>query len=352
MLVYLILIFAILLVFSLSKNKNKALAISFVLITLVAAIRKYTVGADTIQFYRAYTLILRDSSWDYTNFRYEPGFYYLCKILGYINKDAQILIIVTSIFINFSVYRFIEKNSPGYLLSTILYIIMNCFFSNMNIMRQAVALAILLFGFEFLKEKKYIKYILVICIAILFHNVSFAALLLLIFSILPNKKSIYFIEIILALITFLLYKQFFNILTLGFGYSGYATSEYGVSNYFGAVLSALEILLIMLFLFFSSYKKNIKFDNKNIRLFSIAEILYIWFDLLVIRMNIFNRISGLFSIYNIILIPIIFEHMKKYNKDNYKIATTIFFTIYIASFIIISLYRPEWYGVIPYETYF
>ena len=228
---------------------------------------------------------------------------------------------------------------------------MNFYFSNMNIMRQAIALAILLFAFEFLKEKKYFKYIIMVFIATLFHTVSFAALLLLLFSVLPNKRIIYYLEIVMAIITFVFYKQFFYILTLGFGYSGYATSEFGVSNYFGALISALQILFIMAFLYIVSHgKKPANGDNK-FRLLSISVILYIWFSFLIIRMNIFNRISGLFGIYSIVAIPIILEKIKNDNISNYRICKIIFLSIYFTSFCIISFFRPEWYGVIPYNFF-
>lgn len=348
MAIYLVLLLLILFIFKVSNNKNNALVISFILITLIAALRKYTIGADTAQFYRDFTNIVSSYSWDYTDFRYEAGFYYLCKLLGIISKDAQILIIVTSILINFSVYKFIKKNSPDLCLSTILYIITLVFFSNMNIMRQALALAILLFGFEFLKEKKYIKYIIVTLIASLFHTVAFASLLLLLFAMLPNKKSVYFLEFFLAILSFIFYRQLFNMLTLGFGYSGYATSEYGVSNYFGSVLSALEIFIVIGSLFLFSYSKNSNNSSYKLRVLTIASILYIWFNFLVIRMNIFNRISGLFGIYNIILIPCLLDKMKENNKSNYLIMKKFLVIIYLTSFLIISILRPEWYGVIPY----
>lgn len=348
MIIYLILLVVIFIIFNISKNKNKAFLISFVLITLIAALRKYTVGADTLQFYRDFSNIVKDLSWNYNNFRYEPGFYYLCKILGLISGDAQILIIVTSIFINFSVFKFIKKNSSDLFLSTILYIITLAFFSNMNIMRQALALAILLFAFEFLKEKKYVKYIVVVLIASLFHTVAFASLLLLVFAILPNKKIVYFIEVAAAILSFIFYRQLFNILTLGFGYSGYATSQYGVSNYFGAVLSALETLVVVTSLFLVSYSKKNRDNSNKMKLLTIASILYIWFGFLVIRMNIFNRISGLFGIYNIVLIPCLLEKMKENNKSNYIIMKNFVVVIYLTSFLIISILRPEWHGVIPY----
>lgn len=348
MIIYVFLLLACFLLFRISKDKTKSLIISFILITLVAALRKYTVGADTVQFYSDFSNIITDSSWNYNNFRYEPGFYYLCKLLGLITSDPQILLIITSIIINFSVYKFIKNNSNDYCLSAILYILMLYFFSNMNIMRQALALSILLFGFNYLKEKKYLKYIIVVAIASLFHTVAFASLLLLVFLILPNKKMVYFIQCILACISFVFYKQLFKILSLGFGYESYATSEFGVSNYFGSVLSALEIFAIgLLLIVFSERKKE---DSKNDveKILTIAYILYIWFSFLTIRMNIFNRISGLFGIYNIVFIPYLLKKILEKNETTYFMLKFVCLCVYMMSFFIISIYRPEWYGAIPY----
>lgn len=351
MIIYLILLISIFLFFYVFKNKDKALVMSFIFITVIAALRKYTVGADTFQFYRDFLNIVKDSSWNYTNFRYEAGFYYLCKVLGLLSRDAQILIVVTSVFINFSVYKFIKKNSSDLFLSTILYIITLVFFSNMNIMRQALALAILLFAFELLKEKKYVKYVIVVLIASLFHTVAFASLLLLVFAMLPNRKLVYFIEILAAILSFVFYKQLFNVLTFGLGYSGYATSQYGVSNYLGAILSALETFTIVVALFLISYSKKAKDNSNKMKLLTIATILYTWFGFLVIRMNIFNRISGLFGVYNIVLIPCLLEKMKDNNKNNYVIMKNSTVVVYLTSFFIISVLRPEWHGVIPYQFF-
>lgn len=346
--VYYLLLLLIITIFGISKDKRKALLISFCFITLLASIRKYTVGVDTQQFYRAFSKINIDKTWNFRNFRYEPGFYYFCKIVGRFVSNAQVLIILTSVFINASVYRFIKNNSKDYFLSTILYLLAFCYFSNMNIMRQAIAVAILLYGFEFLKEKKYIKYIITILIASMFHTVAFACSLLLFFYMLPNKKAVYFIEVLIAILTFIFYKQFFEILSLRFGYEGYAKSRFAVSNYFGSLLLAMENLLIILFLLFSSYSKKIPYEEKNLKLYIVAEILYLWFSFLVVRMNIFNRISSLYSIYVIIIIPFILEHMKKVNKSNYRIAYSVILCVYFLSFSIICTLRPEWHRAIPY----
>ena len=202
-------------------KKGKALSLSFFLLTMVAVLRKYTVGADTGQWWRVYTVIVTDPSWDFRKYRFEPGFYYLCKILGLIYQNPQIVISLTSIFINYSVYSFIKKNSLDYCLSTILYVITNNYFSNLNVMRQAIAVAILLYGYEYLKRKKYPIYIIFIAVAASFHIVAVAALLWLLFIILPDKRKTVILEVLIGLITFVFYNQFFDLLTRFWGYGGY-----------------------------------------------------------------------------------------------------------------------------------
>lgn len=334
-------------------NSQKALKISFLMLAVIAALRKYTVGVDTYQFYRMFTYIGAVPSWDYQVTRYEPGFFYLCKLLYMVCKDGQILIIVSSIFINYAAYRFIKENSNGCCYSTILYVCMNIFFSNMNVMRQAIASSILILGFNLLKEKKYFRYIIVVLIATAFHKVAIAALLIVIFMVLPDKKFTYCLEVVLAVVTFIFGRKFFFLLSRFFGHTGYADSEFGVSNYFGSLIAACEVLVVAGVLMALAFNGSGKYAEKFIenKLLIVICVLYIWFSFLVVRMNIFNRIAGLFSIYSVVLFPKLLGYLKERNSNNYKVMSLAVPGIYFASFIVINIMRPEWYGVIPY-TFF
>ena len=349
--IYLICIVLVIVLFKLI-NHEKALKISFVILAVVASLRKYTVGVDTSQFYHMFTNIGSNPSWDYTVTRYEPGFFYLCKLLFLMCKDGQILIVVTSIFITYSAYKFIKENSPKYYYSTILYICMNIYFSNMNVMRQALASAILLFGYKCLKEKKYLKYLIYIVVAMSFHAVSVAAVLIVIFMLLPNRKLSYCIEILLAVVTFVFGNRFFSMLSSIFGYSGYAESEFGASNYFGSLIAACEVLVVAgTLLFLAFYKKKSAEKLLENKLLVVICLLYIWFSFLVVKMNIFNRISGLFAVYSVVLFPKLLEYVDARNHRSYKIMCVFVPMVYFSSFIVINLLRPEWYGVIPYAFF-
>ena len=114
------------------KYKKIYLIVSFILLAGIAALRTKNVGIDTLQFHDAYLRIGYLDWTELTTERYEIGFSVLCKLLNYITANPQILISFTAIFINFSVVRFIYKNSNDVVFSILLYILLNFYFSYMN----------------------------------------------------------------------------------------------------------------------------------------------------------------------------------------------------------------------------
>ena len=196
MFIYIIVMFLILSI-GLFFNVNKSyklgkyyLIFIFSILTLLSALRNISVGVDTSQYYEAYKLIGTIEWNELDKLRYEIGFSLLCKVLNYISSNPQLLLIVTSIFINSSVGLFIYRNSNNVVLSSFIFITYNLYFNYMNIMRQAIAIAIVLFAYEYLKNKKIIKYSILVLIASLFHTSSIICLLFIIFSKVKYDKKI------------------------------------------------------------------------------------------------------------------------------------------------------------------
>ena len=167
---------------STKKRKIVFLIISCLTLTTIAMFRTKYVGIDTLQYFRNFQYISNTAYSELHLIRYELGFTYLCKILGEFYSDPQILIIVTSIFINVSVFRFIYKNSDNVVLSVIFYILLNFYYNYMNIMRQALAISIILWGFEFIKKEKNISFIITVIIAMQFHSSAILALVFFVFK--------------------------------------------------------------------------------------------------------------------------------------------------------------------------
>lgn len=336
-----------------NKNKKIFLILSFFILTFIAAFRSYNVGVDTKQYYHAF---IKTIYLDFSNLnllRYEFGFSLLCKILSNINNNPQILIIVSSIFINFAVAKFIYKNSTNVYISTIMYIVFNFFFAYMNIMRQAIAIAILLIGYEKLKEKKYIKYSLYIFIATLFHGSSVLALLLIPISKMKYNKRNLLIVFISVFLCFIFGKNIFLLIArLSPRLFEYVGGSFDAENYFGALIESSIYFVTFIFGLYclsANKLKNeyLKFkDNINLNTKIVAMALII--SVMVMRVSIFNRFLPLFSIYLIIWIPDFLSCVSNKNRTFY---TTLLLIFYIAYFCIVMIYRPEWYGVLPYSFF-
>ena len=360
MLIYIVLLGILILVgiiFDCNKSKTKKfiyIVLSCILLSLLAGLRNYSIGIDTQQYFSNYYVIgfLNNIS-EISSLRYEYGFSALCYVLNKISSNPQLLIFVTSIFINISVCTFIYKNSDNIVLSIILYILFNFFFSYMNIMRQAIAIAIVLFGFEFLKEKKYIKYIIVVLLASFFHASALLAILMIFLKFVKFDKTTIFTTILVMLIFFVIGRDLFIFLcNFSPRLYEYIGGNYDVSNYFGALFNFLIYIYFFIFgmLLLKNYntdfyKNKEDINNIYIGIISIACI----FSALIMKVSIFNRFLPYFSIFMVIWIPNCITKVKSSKLRLLCYLTT--FSILFTYFFIIMLFRPEWYGVVPYEFY-
>lgn len=336
-----------------NKKKKIFLILSFSLLAVIAGIRNYTVGIDTHLYYKFY-LNLPNVSFDMLkNVRYEFGFSLLCKILSTICKNPQFLLLITSIFINYAIGNFIYKNSKNVVISTILYIICNYYFSYMNIMRQAIAISIILLGYEKIKKEKYITYSIYVLFASFFHFSAISALVLIVLRKFNFNKKFIVLTIIISVFVFMYGNSIFEILaTYSSRLNEYVGTVFVSENYYGALLEFLVIAIqfIFGFLIINKYKPEI-YKNKNENLNTITGIIAMSaiIAIMVMKIIIFNRFLHYFSIFSIIWIANCLELIPK--AKNRLLWIIIILSMFFIYFLVINTYRPEWYGVIPYNIY-
>ena len=112
-------------------------------------------------------------------------------------------------------------------------------------------------------------------------------------------------------------------------------------NSFGSLVMAM-IPIIMLY-FGNDVLKNKEISGMDF--FRKIIIINIIFAVLSIRVGIFYRFIAYFSIFQIIWIPNMLKAMKK-NRNEFKI---VFATGFFMYWLLLMIYRPEWYGVVPYK---
>ena len=338
------------------KRKRNFLILIFAIITALATLRKYTVGIDTKHYCNGYKVISNLGWESFQNINYEWGFTALCKLLNNISPEPQLLIIVSSLLIFPPVGMFIYKNSDDVVLSTYLFIALNIFSMNMNVMRQSIAVGIILLGLECLKKNKYVLFIAFVLLASLFHQSALLCLIMLLFYRMHYKKRTLIYTLIACVVGFVGFKYIFNVAVNIFeDYAGYIDSEFSVSNYFGTAinLSICAIILIFGLIYYRTdgiYYLKKELNNQISYDFQAYSLSACLLCLVVgLQMTILLRAKLYFTIFYISWLPnAIYTIDYKDMRVLYKL---LFISITMLYFIIIAVYRPEWYGVVPYEFF-
>ena len=335
--------------FSRKDKKNTDIffcIVLFVALSCIAGLRSVNIGIDTYQFCYNYTIISTAKSLTkaLSLTRFESGFVTMCYFLSKISKDYQLLLMFTSVIIFGGVSFFIKKNSKDIPLSIYLFITLNYFGMYMNVMRQALAISIILIAYEtFLKQKKTLQFLLLVILSSFFHRSALIALFIPLILKLNFKPKWMFLSFVFGTSFFLVGPKIISYISTLVGYEGYITkSDYFSSNYYGALLLFAMNLLFFLFCFF----KRKKFDENEMNLLKISYISLI-ISLCTMKISIIGRISEYFSIFNIILVSNAMTYIRI--AKNRLVTKTIIIVLLFLQWFCIAIYRPEWHGVVPYE---
>lgn len=339
------------------KSKRKYIMFSFGIMTIISALRKYSIGIDLNIIY---TPLFKTISMlpfnSLKNIQMEYGFVLFCKLISMISTNIQAFIVVTSVLIYTAYGNFIYKNSKNVVISTSLFLLLNLYFMSMNIIRQQLSVAIILYGYEFLKKDKKILFILFVVIASLFHQSAIICVLFLLFDKKKIDKKIIFYLFIIIIISLVFYKPlvegFNNIISfLGLNsnknYIEYLTNiKYGKSIFNLDTLSSY-ILSSSIFILGYYYIVILNNQNRNSNLYVLLTACYMICDIVSSRMIIINRLEFYFLPFALLLIPDAISYSKI--KNNSKAILIVLYSAIILKYgyILINL-SGQLYGISPY----
>lgn len=173
-----------------AKNRATFIAFSFfalLLPCLFAAYRGETVGTDVLQYAKPYYLgalnsgtlqsyLLQGSA----ETGYEVFVFFVTKLFGNFNA----VLFFTEALIIVPVYCVAIKNRKSCPMWVTMFVYYMVFYiASFNFMRQSVAAAFLLLAYFELIEKKWISFVLLVCVAQLFHNTAFIGVAVIIFGV-------------------------------------------------------------------------------------------------------------------------------------------------------------------------
>ena len=168
--------------------------IVFSLIFLFSALR-FDVGWDYERYHRLIEKNIKfyDSQFE----RFEFLNRVLINISQYLDF-TQLYFIVTSFIIISSFYKVFKKYSADFTISTLLFLSLPIFFFNsLSIIRQFVAVSIIFYGFSFIRNRNFYKFLFTIFVASMFHKSAVIGIVL--YFLYNRKGHVYFFLVIYVL---------------------------------------------------------------------------------------------------------------------------------------------------------
>ena len=254
------------------KNKKKILMFFIIFIFSFA----YKMGVDWIEYQSFYENVIPNTkisdlffSGNFYFYDFEKGFVLVNILfynLGFNYEVFSGILIAISLYI---IFNFTVKNAKNYYISFYTLIVF-CLFTVCfePVLRQLIAIAVVILSFKSLEERKFFRYCFFIGIATSFH---FSAIICLLFYFLENIKIklrtfvILFIgSYIFLIILPIVVQKLSNIFPLFLKYNNYLFNEkYGTSRDRSLITQSVQVVLTLFYtyLIFGGY--NLLVSKKN-----------------------------------------------------------------------------------------
>lgn len=338
-----------------------------VILCCVAGLRALKVGKDNYS-YSKYFLKMTFERVDFFNSNSHWIYDLWVYIIRQFTDNVFVFNFCCAIVIYIALYFFVTRYSFDERVSLVLFITLGIFFNSMNQTRQALATAVLLFGFKYAVEKKLIKAMVLCLIAVFIHNVAVVMVPIYAFICLAQRigpRTVAFFSgasIVIALRYNRLIGIFVSLFPKYKYYLQYSKlfverrSIYRYADFFMALI--LQIVLV-----YGLYKLKLREvneirngeggeNNTNTANDDFGNILacmnavYLCMTYLILNGDIFNRLKSLFVYWVLLTIPFI---IKKYFSDNWVIKVLVC-VVSIAYMWRLGVHDGD--GVIPYKAFF
>lgn len=327
---------------------------------LVAGLR-YEVGGDTLiymEYFKEDPSLTELAHFDFLTARFNPLWYVfqaICKSI--INKFWFFQLVHATVF-NMILFRFFRRHCNRFMTAAFLYTVYFFITFNTETLRASLAICVWLFAFDFLLEKKWLKYYILCIIAMGFHTEAAITLVFPLCFVLKNIRinivstslifGIAFIGILvfdltsyISLLTFLAERDMNKLMD----FEGSTSFRFGL-------LAGLKVLIWVVMLWFIDKAGRKQFDGSNTNHhFELGKgvlIIYIIGLMLAMRYNtLFSRTMDFLSPIAILYAVYLLEVKRivcttNIRKAVFSISMTLYFLIGIFQWI------PLWDRYNPY----
>lgn len=304
---------------SIGEKKKKLMFLTFSGIIVVFLVGgrcvERTASADVLAYYRLYECAIDDNiehlmrshqmDWGYTVFN---------KILAFFIPWPQFIVYLEAAFVTLSVFRFLYINVKDVYLGVIVYFCTGAWAFMTSGFRQAFAIGICLFAFEFMKKKTFkadLIALLLIFVASLCHVTSWVFAAAFVFRNIRMSKKVVLISISVTIVAFLGVELITDVVerVMDYGFTG---------DYEGSIIGGIVPIFIfamtLLFSFLASKTDKVFFDKHNFMMVMVFLGLCMYF----FRYNttILERVSYYFTIFHCALLPSALGQIKDFKTKN------------------------------------
>lgn len=325
------------------KRRKFVLIITGICLFLIIALRNKRLGsADSLQYYNYWELLSKFSFQQFLAYaetsRLEIGFLFCTWLLSHIPwfYAPQFIFVFSGMVIVICYGKFIYQNCDNLVLGYTMLICLGLFTFMIQGLRQAVAMSICMVSIQYCKERKLLKFLVLILCASLFHQ---TAIIFLITYLIP-KFRMNIQSLLIALVMLISVIIFSNrIISIANNFFG---MEYGIPVESGGfvALSIYIIILICGWIFAGKYRDDADYNFFFYLTFCGCGIYIVrYFGALAVE-----RISFYFMAGQLIALPAMLRNFTKNSKN-------ILLIIIIILNILLFLYRLNGSELIPYRFF-
>lgn len=314
---------------------------SFLPLYLVSAFR-YDVGQD---YFYTYVPLFNSVANTGTYKSVEKGYILLNKLVLLFTSNYAGIFILTSFILCFFIFKCIFEQSKMPVISSYIFVTSTFYFISMNLVRQAITIAIFFYSIKYIKDRNFKRYLFMILIAASIHV---TALIYIPVYFIANK-SIKFKNFIITYISLFiglpLTKDFIYFIISKTKYAYYIGSVYDNGERVSvSPLISLSIVLLTYFYIRKTKKKDF-YDNIYLNIQIIATLSSTALGIFPLALRIFID----FEYIQILLVASIIKMEKnKFNRMVLIAAIIILYGLYF--YYTIGIKNGS--NVLPYKTIF
>ena len=314
-------------------------AMTIIVPAILAGCRDYRIGTDVqvyalkcfeqVQYAHNFLDLFKPDS-IYQEYPIEIGYYILAYISSIFSNDPHIFLFFITLFIGLFVYLTLYRmrNLCSIFMGQIVYLFC-CYNETLNMMRQCMAMVMILYGITFLLENKsYLKCCVVLVLSYFFHHSALIGLSLLIPIYVLTRKDILFEDkkqmkwvLIISVFFSFIMANFFSLAGAFISTNDFFSEKYDhyltdtQNTGYSGIRMVLYYLVIYAFLYFDRTK------NKYSYIFLTFAVLDLMFYFLKLKQAYLYRIADYFFYCRIIGLSLIPIYSLR-NVQRYKIVNT------------------------------